>query len=126
MKTTSRALIAASALSLTLLAACGDDDDSASALDCDLGAELSATFAEFATSDGPPSVADLEAVAGKLDRFDAPAAIAEEVEIVREGVQTLITELGDPDPDFEAVGTAGEAMSTAGQTIDAHIEDNCP
>lgn len=121
-----RMLTAVPVVCLVALTACGSDDDSGSdGLDCDTGQELSQSFADMTASADAPTVDSLEDIRDRLDDWDAPDEVSDEVQTVKDSVGVFIEQLGSAEPDFEAVSAAGESMSAAGQTIDAFLADNC-
>lgn len=113
--------------------ACGDDDDgggsegaSGTELNCELGREITADFAEIRAQAGAPTVEQFEEIRSKVEEFGKPDGISDEVDDVLDTIDVFIEELGKGDDfDQEALGAAAEKSSGAGDAIEAHLDENC-
>ena len=115
-------LAAAPAL-LIGLAACGDDDDSASSADfCDSAREIDESFAEI----DDPTEADFGDIADTMGSIEPPAEIADDWNTMVESLQSLAdVDMSDPAAieqlDQAQFADANEAFENVG----TYLEEEC-
>ena len=119
---TARRLLAALAVpALALgLAACGDDDDSASAESfCDAAREIEERFSNM----DPSTPAEFEEAIAAIDELDPPAEIADDWETMMEALESFADiDLTDPNAFDESAFSDAEAAS---ERVGEYMEEEC-
>ena len=112
--------IAATLLTATGLAACGDDDDSASSADfCDSAREIDESFAEI----DDPTEADFGDIADTMGSIEPPAEIADDWDTMVDGFERLQdVDFSDPESFNEA--DFAEADEASGRVVE-YLEEEC-
>lgn len=118
MVRTMRLLAALLALGVIATACGGGGED----VDCELGNEITADFEALGNA---TDVEDFKAIQTKIDEFDAPEEIEDDVATVSNALDTVVEELESGQPDPAAIEAAGEGVNEAGERIEAYLEDNC-